>query len=270
MPVNNLPSMILDAVSRHLPAGAAWLPIAAAVIMGGFGLLFMIKGARLAPVLAALVFALVGGGAGPFVANLTNAPLWPVVAGCGLVGLFLGVLLFRVWLAVLVGACLILTTLTIYAGQVLRDPLNAYLSTGFDREQQLVTLPEPGDAGAAATAWTVEVSRLWNHLSANVPNFQVSFMVLVLSAGVAGLVFGLVFPKLARAIWAASFGIGLLLVGVYGALYAAWPAAIPAVNQWGPIVGGVLWALAVVYNLADIGLFARKPAPAPEPAKATA
>ncbi|MEW6198928.1 MAG: hypothetical protein AB1601_09725 [Planctomycetota bacterium] len=270
MPASNLPTLILDAAARHLPDGAAWILIAAGAVVGGIGLLFMVKGARLAPMLAALVVAAFGAGAGPVVSNLTHAPLWPVVAGCGVVGLGLGVLLFRVWLAILVGLCLAGAGLSIYTGQVLRDPLNAYLTSGLDREQQLVTLPTPGDAGGSPT-WTAEATQLWNHLTGNVPNFQASFFALVLSTAVGGFILGLAFPRLARAFWAASFGTGLLLSGVYGVLHAGWPAGLPWVNQWGPMVAGVMWGISMVYNLVDLKVFGtRKAAATPEPAKAGA
>lgn len=270
MPTNDWPRMVFDALKEHIPPGAEWVPLAAAGLTAAIGLVFMVKGARLAPYLAALVFAALGAGAGPLIAHYGGTPLWPTVAGAGAVGLVLGVLLFRVWLAVLVGTCLTLASLSIYSGQVLRNPLNEYLTAGLNSEQQLVTLPDAANA-AASTDWQAKLTDLWNYLGTHVPNFQVSIVAIAISAGLAGLVFGLALPKMARAFWAASFGTALLAVAALAIMQVSWPAGKEWLSgQRGLIVAGALWLISLIYNWADVhGLRAPKPPPA-EPKQATA
>jgi hypothetical protein len=252
MPSSDFPSMLSDAMKHHIPPGSEWLPMAIAVAVALVGLVFMVKGARLAPLLAAIVFGGLGGVAGPCLAHLISAPLWPTVAASSAAGLVLGLVLFRLWLAILVGACLSLASLGLYTEQVLRHPLNNYLASGLDREQQLVTLPEAQPAGAAAATWQSELGGVWSHLSTNVPHFQASFFAIVISTGLAGVLFALLFPKVARAFWAASLGTGLLLLAVYGLAQLRWPAARDWINQWGLILFGVLWCISILYNLVDI------------------
>ncbi len=270
MPTDNLPQMLLDTVKVYMPLGSEWMPLAAAGVVGLVGLVFMVKGARLAPVLAALVFAAVGGLAGTLVAPLLNVPPWPAVAGCGAAGLLLGVILFRVWLALLVAACLALVSLAVYGGQTLRDPLNSYLSAGLDREQQLVTLPEAGSPVTPSADWRKEVAGLWSYLGEHVPNFQSSVWAIVGSTGLAGLIFGLLLPKLARAFWAASMGTALLLLAAGTIVQLHWPNYVPWLQREGLLVAAGLWALSLVFNWVDVrGVRLKKAAaPAAKPAAA--
>jgi len=272
MPVENLPdlpSMAFDLISQHISPDASWIPLIVTGIIGLAGLLFMIKGARLAPILAAAVFAVVGGVAGSTLTGVVALPLWLAVGAGGVVGLVLGIVLFKFWLAALVGVCLIIAGLGVYSGQVLRGPLQEYLAAGLDRQQQLVTLPTAGDGVAEPASWQAEVAGAWTHLSRHVPNFQPSIFAIVASTGLAGLVFGLLLPKVARAFWAASFGTILLLVAVQALVQTYWPAAAAWMAQWGLWVVGVPWCASLVYNLADIHERPRKTAPAEEK-KATA
>jgi len=263
MDTNDLPKLIFETFNRHIPPGAGWLPMTVAAVTALLGFVFLVKGARLAPILASVCFGLLGAAGGKLVSGGLSTPFWPSVAvGTG-IGLVLGVLLLRLWLAVLAGVCLIVVGLSIYTGQVLRGPLNSYLASGLDRSRQLVTLPN-GSASDRPVTWQTQGHDLWTHLSSTVPNFQPSFYTIVLSAGLAGLVLGLLLPRVTRAFWAASFGTGLVLVAVNSAAHACWPAALPWVNQWGLVVAAVLWGVSLLYNLADLGLFGKKPtSPAP-------
>jgi hypothetical protein len=269
MPTDNLPQMLLDTVKAYIPPGSEWMPLAASGVVALIGLVFMVKGARLAPVLAALVFAAIGGLAGPLVAPMLSAPLWPTVAGCSAAGLLLGVVLFRVWLALLVAACLALVAMTVYGGQVLRDPLNDYLSAGLDREKQLVTLPDAGSPVTPSAKWQKELAGLWSYLGANVPNFQDSVWAIMGSTGVAGLIFGLLLPKLARAFWAASTGTALLFLAVGTVVQLHWPNYVPWLWREGLVVAAGLWALSLVFNWVDVRGVRLKKAGAPA-AKAAA
>jgi hypothetical protein len=178
--------------------------------------------------------------------------------------LLLGIVLFRVWLALLVGGCLALVSLAVYSQQVLRGPLNDYLSAGLDRQQQLVTLPPANGAVAPGADWQKELAALWGYLGGNVPNFQVSILAIAASAGVAGLIFGLLLPKLARAVWAASLGTLLLGLAVGTATQLHWPDRMPWLQREGLIVAAVLWVISLAYNWADVhSLRLKKSAPPP-------
>jgi hypothetical protein len=270
MPTDNLLQMLLDTVRQHIPPGAEWMPLAATAVVALVGLVFMVKGARLAPVLAALVLGAIGGFAAPLVARLLNLPLWPAVTACSAAGLLLGVILFRLWLALLVGGCLALVSLGAYWHQSLRDPLNDYLSAGLDRDKQLVTLPEAGSPATPSAQWQTELADLWSYLSVQVPNFQASFWALVGSTGLAGLIFGLLLPKLARAFWAATIGTALLYLATGTILQLHWPHLVPWLQRQGLLVVAGLWALSLVFNWADVrGVRPKKAAaPAAKPAAA--
>lgn len=252
MNTNDLPRMLLDALKEHVPPGAEWAPLAAAAVTAVIGVVLMLKGARLAPALAALVLAGLGGAVAPFAAPVLGTPLWPTTIASGAIGLILGVIFFRVWLGVLVGGFLMLAAIGAYGGQVLREPLNAYLSAGLDREQQLVTLPQADSPVAQTMDWQQEAAGLWSYLGDNVPNFQASFYAVVISTGLAGLIFGLLLPKLSRAFGAASLGTVLLALAVCAAVQLRWPAEGARLVQWGPLVASVLWAVSLIFNWLDV------------------
>ncbi len=252
MPTNDLPGMLLETVTQHIPTEAAWLPIAAAALCAALGLVFMVKGARLAPVLAAIVGALLGAAGGAAIAGTFSTPPWPSMLVIGVVGLVLGVALFRLWLALLLGGCLVIASLGMYGAQALRDPVNDYLTAGLDRQQQLVTLPPAEGGTSEGPDPRAELAGLWTHLSGNVPNFQPTFFVIALAAGLAGLVFGLLLPNASRAVWAASLGTLLLLGAVYGVCRAHWPPGMDWLQHWGVIIAGALWSISLICNLADV------------------
>ena len=259
--INNLPATLLQAVNEHVPSGAAWIPVAVLAGLAALGLILMAKGARLAPWFAALILGGVGAGAGSAIAGAAGTPLWPTVAACGVVGLALGIVLFRIWLALLVSTCLIIAALGVYGAQQLREPLNAYLSRGLDVQKQEVTLPGAPETEAARTTAQAELSGLWSHLTATVPTFQSSFYTILALAGLAGLVIGFVTPKIARAFWAATIGTALAMVAAYGLVQSCWPAGSAWLGQWGLIVAAVLWGMSLVCNWADVhGLRPKKPA----------
>ena len=251
MDINNLPNVILDAISQHIPPEAAWIPTLMLAVTAFLGVMFMVKGARLAPALSAIVFALVGGVMGTFLPGLLGTPLWPTVFVSGAAGLVLGLLLFKVWLAVLVGVCLASAGLSVYSGRVLREPLSEYLAAGLDTQQQLVTLPAAVDGSVEAPSPGEELGRLWSYLAENVESFETSFFAIVISTGLAGLIFGLALPRAARSFVAATLGTGLLLLAAGAFTRTYWPAGVDLLNQWGLLTAGVLWCAALVYNIAD-------------------
>lgn len=264
MPTSDLSQVIFNAINHHATTGTRSAATAAATVTGLIGLILLVKGARLAPVLAALALAGLGAALGFFVSDLAATPLWPTVAAAGAVGLLLGLVLFKLWLAILVAACLIFGSLCLYSGQVLREPLNEYLSAGLDRERELVTLPAASENAGQPVSWRAEAASLWSYLGQNVPNFQVSLLAIVVSTGLAGLVLGLLLPNVARAFWGASLGTLLTMASACGLSGVYWPASAGWLSRWGLVVAGVLWVVALLYNLADVhGLRLRKPASQP-------
>lgn len=237
---------LLDTLTQHMPGGAQWMY---AGIVGSmlFGLALMAKGAKFAPTLAAVAFAGLGGLGGSFVAHWLGTPVWVTMGCCGLIGLIGGLVFFRIWLAVLLGSSFALGSLGLYYVKVLDAPLAEY---GRQADQPfVVTLPESADLSA-----TAESARIWGYLAENVPNFQTSFLAILISTVAAGVVFGLLMPKAARAIWAASAGTVFFLTGLIMLLNTIAPHLqdrLVSLGPWGWVIVGSLWTSSLVYNLHD-------------------
>ncbi len=80
----SLSNMLLETVTKHLPPGSEWVPLASAGVAAAIGLLFMAKGAKLTPILAALAFAAFGGFGGAYAsdhAGVVAALVVPPLAG---------------------------------------------------------------------------------------------------------------------------------------------------------------------------------------------
>ena len=197
MTINDLPGMLLQTVQDHIPTGAAWVPLAVLAGIAGAGLILMTRGARLAPGLTAVAIAFGGGALGAMLVPLVNTPFWPTVAIASTLGLVFGIVLFRLWLAILVAGCLVVASLGVYANQTLRDPLNTYLSRGLDVQNQEITLRPAGEVVAARSTAQTELAGLWDYLSDTVPAFKSSVFVILTAAAVAGLIFALLLPGFA-------------------------------------------------------------------------
>ena len=260
------PSMAVDAVLRHIPADISWAPATAAIGAVLIGLLLMVRGARLVPAMIALAFSAGGVLAGLRAGEACGAPVGPTMAAGGLIGLILGILFLRLWVAGLVAAFLAAAALALYGANSLRGPLSAY-GGALQRagEEQLVSLPDA--VQAAPQGWPAAVGDLWAHLVQHVPTFQANFYAIVISAGIAGLLLGLLLPRAARALCAATLGTPLLVAAAYALLRGFWPQVGPWLDQWGPILAACLWGVSLIYNLADVvGIRPRKKAALP-PAK---
>lgn len=249
-----LPRMIMEALTQHIPTDASWAPLAGIVLLGVFGLVLMIRGARLAPAMTGLVFLGIGGIAGSFVAQWTALPPWPTIVVVGGIGLALGLTLFKIWLATLVAACFIFASLTVYGVKVVSPYIPNYTSHNFD-EQKWVTLPEPGQAAELRSSAQSGLVNFWNYLATEVPNFQASFVAIILATGLAGFIFGWMLPKASRALWAATAGTFCFLFATLIALEGHWPQAANWLQStgpwmWAPVLA--LWFGALVYNLVDI------------------
>ncbi len=258
MKPGNFPEQVLDTALQHLAPDAQWVPLAAVGMAALLGLVFLVKGARLTPWLIGLVFALSGAAVGGYVADRFAFPTWPLVIVSGTVGVVLGVLLFRFWFALVVAGCAIAAGLGMYSDRVLKPTLDQYASRGLTSQDDGpgVTLPE-GEAVADPNLPAEAVS-LWTYLSDNVNNFQVSFFAITIATGAAGLAFALLLPKAARAFWAATVGVFLFLPAVYGLLHLYWPAGAAWLKEWGFLVASIVWAISLLYNLADVLDWRRK------------
>jgi hypothetical protein len=268
---SNLPGLLLETVLQQMPASASWMPMALAAVVGAFGLVVLIKGARLAPVLATLAGTVILGACGGMIAGTMQTPFWPTTLVAAVGGGLLGLLLLRFWIAILVAGCLMTAGLGIYTQQVLMPSIVEYKQRGLDLENQeapITLQPAPEDAAAQATAVQSEAQGLWDYLVATVPNFEPAFFTIVIATGLTGLIFGLLLPKTSRAVWAATFGTGLVIATLYGALHALWPTAAAWLDLWGVYVIAGMWLLSLIVNLADVQevrlVKGRKPAAATE------
>lgn len=249
----DVPNQVLQAITQHIPPNWEWLPDAGLIACMAVGIVFMVKGARLTPILAAAALGCFGVAGASVAAQRFGLPVWPSAAVGGGIGLALGVLLFRVWFALLVGASLAVAGLTLYGGQVMLPALGDYaargMATGEDAPE--ITLPEVGQT-APAVAWQSELGEMWAHLGARVPSLEVSLLAIALAAGVAGLVFALLLPKAARACWAATTGVVLFMPATYSVFCNHWPPAAAILGRWGLLIAAILWSGSLLYNLADV------------------
>jgi hypothetical protein len=250
--MNETFQMVLDAFTQHIPATGDWMPLAGMVATTLFGLILLLRGAKLAPLLAALTFVGLGGIGGSFLGSWLGVPVWPSIVVTGVLGFIIGLVLFRFWLALLLAGCFCIAALSVYYTQILNPHMAGFTSRGIE-DGRWITLPGP-EAGTneAAAAVTQDLSDLWAYLGQNVPNFHASFAAVVLSAGLAGLVFGLLLPKASRALWAASAGTLFLVGGLVALLEVMAPSALGwlvSLGAWGWLIVGMAWAASLVYNL---------------------
>ena len=181
-----------------LPDGYGWAPVTGLSLVTALGLVLLVRGARWAPGLAALTFLGVGGLVGTFLATAVGTPFWPTVGVLGVVGFVLGIVLFRFWQAALLAACFAIAGLSVYYGRALTPEVQNWVSAS--AEPGFVTLQPAGTVvGENQASAMAELSSLWTHLSQHVPHFTLTVWALVLSTGLAGLIFGLLLPRASRA-----------------------------------------------------------------------
>jgi hypothetical protein len=273
--MNELLNMAYDAAMQHIPHSELWKPQAGLALVGAFGLILLLRGARLFPAVTALAFMAGGGIAGGFLAKSLGTALSPTVVVTGVIGFGLGYFLFKLWLAALVGLSLAAVGLMLYGEKVVRPYVENFSSRNLDAGQGLmgINIPETPLATQAPSSWAAQS---WDHLSTVVPNFQASFWAIVGSIGLAGLVLGLLLPKVSRALVAATLGTLLSCLALLLILKSKWPAALSELQrlgEWGWTIVALLWAVSLLYNFTSLR---RKPRPAatseepetPEPATA--
>lgn len=264
---------LVNAVTQHIPGDVAWVPLLGAAVVTLLGLLLLARGARLAPALVATVFLAGGALGGSHLSAWWSTPLWPTVAGAGVLACVAGLFFVRIWLALMLAACLIAGSLTFYGTTALAPHLARYESRGLDA-QGMNTLPTPAQiADAAPRTAATELAQLWSYLSDNVPRFQTGFWTIVASACAAGLALGLLVPRLSRALWASTLGVGLLSTGLFLLLQRFTPEGLNWLQSQGTWVWGALggvWLASLAFNLFD-SRPRKVAAPAkPEAAKAAA
>src|SRR5687768_5016132 len=98
---------LFSSVTQHirLPDGLANVPLFATAAVGVFGLLLMIRGAKWASWLGAMAFLAVGALGGSHLAAVWNTPLWPTVGIAAVASFMVGLVLFRIWQAVMLAGC---------------------------------------------------------------------------------------------------------------------------------------------------------------------
>lgn len=241
----------LMAQNIRLPDGMGWLPIASATAVAAAGVLFLVRGAKWAPGIVALGFLALGGFGGYQLGLQIGVPTWLSGAIGGGVAAVIGVAFFRFWQASALAVSVMLISFGVYFAHSLSPAVSTWISPQAD--DALVTLQPAGAVvGENAPSVADKLSSLWTHLSASVPNFQLTLGAVLAASGLAGLVFGLLLPRASRALWAATIGTLLLGAGSVAVLQQASPAALDWLSNlgtwsWGVIV--LVWALAFVYNL---------------------
>lgn len=242
-------SMLMDLGRQHLPqgyVGATYLLLGLGVIAA---LIMLSKGARLVPFISAVAFLGGGVSVGAGVAQHFGWTPWPSIVVLGAVGVALGALLHRFWLAVVLGGCFAVAALGVYSANVVAPHYDDFVQGASLNEDPVYSLPDAaGDAPDPAAA----AGEFVNYLSQQVPHMRLILAVVALSAGLAGLVFGLLLPTLSRALVAATAGTLTLLFTLTGLLHLAGKAHwTEHASSWGWIVVACLWSGSLLFNLLD-------------------
>lgn len=244
------------ALLEHLPSQQAGTAAALFALFGISGLVLLWRGAKLA---VPSIVILVGAGCAaigyPLAAwAATNAGT--TMAVCGVCGLIFGALLFRFWLSVAVASCFVAISLGIYTDRVLSPHLQSYLSRNYDTKSELVSLPgAESTADSAPRAGLAVISDVWNYLSTNVQQFQVSFGAIVLVMAVAGMLVGWKMPNFSRSIGAATLGTGVTFVSLTALLDWYWPtmlAQLKSMGSAGWIIITAVWLVSLLNNYRSI------------------
>ena len=239
----------------RLPAEYAWAPLGAAFALVVGGLLFLIRGAKWAPGFTAVAFLGLGGVGGYYLTPLIGTPLAVTVALTAVVSALIGIGFFRFWQAAALAGCLMCAGFGVYFARVLTPEVNAWLEPE-PADVVAIQLPDAGTVvGEARDTALTKVSSLWSHLSATVPNFQLSFWSVICSTGLAGLIFGLLLPRASRALWATSIGTVLLGVGSVFVLKQYSPDSLTWLKSnttWAWGVVGVIWLTGFLYNFTSV------------------
>src|SRR5262245_21131401 len=132
---------LFSTATQHirLPEGMEHAPLFATAAVGIFGVLLMLRGAKWAAGLGSLAFLGVGALAGTHLANQFGTPVWPTVGISAAACFVIGLVLFRIWQAVMLAACCAGVALSAYYVKDLAPHVNSWLGDGSQ-----VTLPAEG------------------------------------------------------------------------------------------------------------------------------
>jgi hypothetical protein len=256
----------LDALKHHSGTDFAWAPPTGLAALLVLSLVVLARGARLLPLGCALLLA--GGGAwgGTQLSAYFGGPLWPMTVVSAAVGLALGWLFSRLWVATLLATGFAGGGVVLYTSRVLVPYIGKFFS-GADLHVHEVILPHPNES-VMMLAGLIRRD-LWEYLVAHVQNLEMSLLAIVVSLALAGFVLGMLLPTLGRALLAAVGGTLMLAIGATGLLHLwghdAWGARLGA---WGwALLGGICF-VSFVYNLLPRAAVAPKAKPAPAPAPA--
>lgn len=246
--MSSLIQSMIDACLGGLPSDSALVPIGGAGCAALVGLLLVLKGAKLAPVMTGLILAGVGAWGASAAATAFGVPYWPVVIVGAALGGVLGLALFKIWMSLMLAMCFIAAALAFYGVKVLAPHLEQYQAG-----RQAAVIEEAASPVGVAVVWD-QVSGAWTYLGQNVANFQPSFYAIAVSSGIAGIVFGFLVSAAARALWATTVGTLLALVGTCAVLKLVAPGVLTwlaSIGVWGwTIVAGV-WAFGLIHNFLD-------------------
>ena len=142
----------LDALQSHLASGDTRYPIMICISVAVAGLILMARGARLTPFLAATVLTVVGWFIGAASATATGLPYWPSTMVGGAIGLILGVVLVRFWVALLLSGVFAGIGLTVYAINVLPPHLKEYAEAKRSKSSRCQDQRRPPRARASLMA----------------------------------------------------------------------------------------------------------------------
>ena len=243
-----------EAATRHIPDSDAWMAYAGVGLLALFGIVLMVRGAKLAPFMAACAFLGVGGLGGSFVAAWAHTPVWATIIITAAIGFGLGLVLFRFWLATLVAACFAGAALSLYSWKVISPEMVNYASRNLD-DEGWVTLAGADEPFIAAPSTEEEFGQMWSYLTEQIPSFQASVWAIVISTGLAGLAVGLLLPRLSRALFASTAGLLCAGFASFTTLKAVWPEALGWLKTQWPWTWGVLiviWALSLLFNFVSV------------------
>lgn len=265
---------ILAAAKQHIPEDAAWLPVACLAAVGLLGLLLFVKGARLAPAFVAILLLAAGGLAGTALAPHFGTPVLPTAAAAGVIGLTAGLVLFKLWLALLMAGIFVTGSLALYSAQMVIPRLPEFGAHGYVAEKGAMGVHLP-ESDAAALPDSNMPLVFWHQASQTIPNFQTSVWAIVISTTLAGLLVGFLLPRFSRALFAATGGIFLMGFALFTLLKTFWPSAadwLLSLGAWGWVVLLSGWCLSLVVNFYDCRRrkIARRSEPEEESAPAVA
>lgn len=257
--MTSLLQMVMDTLNQHLPESAEWAPAAGMAALAVFGLVLLVRGAKLSRALTTIAMGGAAAVGGVAIAKAVDLSLAPSAGIAGVIGLIVGWAFFRFWLAMLLGVAFSAGGLSFYYVKDLDRPVHEFMSKGLatadvgSSAELLITLPEKGAAASNNNAGA-ELVALWNYLSANVHNFQLNFSAIALAAGLAGVLLGWLLPRTARAIWAASLGTVSLMLGLCGLLDAYAPkllAQLQTLGSWTWGIVAAVWLFSLIYNVVN-------------------